>query len=91
MLTTIYVVRHAWRCNWVIDPTTGKYQNAIDSPTGIQGDVPLAAKGVEQSHQLVDGLERLPIPISRVYSSPFYRLVTVPLFSTFDVQLSTTQ
>ena len=60
--------------NWTIDPSTGKYYANIPSPTGIDSDPPLASYGVKQAHQLATALTSLSDPpISRIYSSPFYR------------------
>ena len=76
MLTTIYIVRHALRCDFVVDSTSGKYSNKFESPTGLDGDVPLAAKGLEQAKELAVGIERLSPHVNAVYSSPFYRYVS---------------
>ena len=73
MLTTIYLVRHALRCDFVVDSASGRYQNKFESPTGIDGDVPLAAKGLDQAVELAAGIQSLSPPVSAVYSSPFYR------------------
>lgn len=63
-----------FRVNWTLNPATGEYYTNINSPTNIPSDPPLAAYGVEQSHQLADALAIVSNPrISRVYSSPFYR------------------
>ncbi|KAH0561945.1 hypothetical protein GP486_003352 [Trichoglossum hirsutum] len=73
VLEVIYVVRHAFRTNWAVDPETGVYTASILSPTNIPSDAPLTSYGVEQSKQLADHLARLQPPIDRIYSSPFYR------------------
>ncbi|KAF2180065.1 phosphoglycerate mutase family protein [Zopfia rhizophila CBS 207.26] len=73
MLEVIYVVRHAFRANWTVNPITGEYNSTITSPTGIPTDPPLAAHGVEQSNELAKHLCSLDPPIDVVYSSPFYR------------------
>ncbi|KAF2228704.1 phosphoglycerate mutase-like protein [Viridothelium virens] len=75
MLDTIYVVRHGFRSNWVVDPKSGKYTNNIRSPTGIDGDPALTSYGVEQSKQLAQRLTKMDDPIETIYSSPFYRCV----------------
>ncbi|KAI9660559.1 MAG: hypothetical protein M1821_009911 [Bathelium mastoideum] len=73
MLESIYVVRHGFRSNWVVDPKTGQYANNIRSPTGIDGDPALASYGVQQSKELARELIRIYPPIEMIYSSPFYR------------------
>ncbi|KAL6720410.1 C6 zinc cluster transcription factor-like protein [Lecanora helva] len=74
VVTTIYLTRHGFRTNWIVDPKTGQYQTNIPSPTGITGDVPLAAYGERQSEELATALSAIDDPpISRIYSSPFYR------------------
>ncbi|KAG8528823.1 uncharacterized protein KY384_006512 [Bacidia gigantensis] len=81
VVTTIYVVRHAIRATYTVDPETGKYHSQVPIPTGLDGDVPLAAKGVAQAKELAIALTSLPI--SRYYSSPFYRcLQTIAPFAT---------
>ena len=62
-----------FRGNWSVDPTTGTYYTNVPSPTGIPSDPPLAAHGVIQARELSVALESLSPPITRVYSSPFYR------------------
>ncbi|KAI9055496.1 hypothetical protein LZ554_000447 [Drepanopeziza brunnea f. sp. 'monogermtubi'] len=74
-LEVIYVTRHGFRSNWVVDPKTGEYSASIPSPTGIASDPSLAGYGVEQSHELALHLQALDPPIQRIYSSPFYRCV----------------
>ncbi|KAI9705652.1 MAG: hypothetical protein M1820_005062 [Bogoriella megaspora] len=73
MLDCIYVVRHGFRSNWVVDPKTGEYANNIRSPTGIDGDPALASYGVKQSRELAIKLADVDPPIDIMYSSPFYR------------------
>lgn len=73
VVTTIYVSRHGFRGTWTINPTTGVYTSNIDSPTGIAGDPPLVAYGVQQSYQLADALTSISPPIAQIYSSPYYR------------------
>ncbi|KAL9089757.1 MAG: hypothetical protein Q9165_005551 [Trypethelium subeluteriae] len=75
MLDAIYVVRHGFRSNWVVDPIRGKYTNHIRSPTGIDGDPALTSYGVDQSKQLAQRLMKMDPPIETIYSSPFYRCV----------------
>ncbi|KAF1841226.1 phosphoglycerate mutase family protein [Cucurbitaria berberidis CBS 394.84] len=74
MIEVIYIVRHAFRANWSVDPQTGTYTaSLIKTPTGIPTDPPLTSKGVEQAKELAEHLCKLEPPIDRVYSSPFYR------------------
>lgn len=73
MLEAIYVVRHGYRSNWVVDPQTGTYSTTIKSPTGIASDPALASYGVQQAEQLGKHLETVKPPVDLVYSSPFYR------------------
>ncbi|KAF6218081.1 hypothetical protein HO133_006493 [Letharia lupina] len=74
VVTTIYVTRHGFRGNWTVDPKTGKYYNTVPSPTNIPSDPPLAAYGARQAEQLATALSAIrDPPITRVYSSPFYR------------------
>ncbi|KAG9242328.1 histidine phosphatase superfamily [Calycina marina] len=73
LLETIYLTRHGFRSNWVVDHNTGIYTANIPSPTGIASDPALAGYGVEQSEQLAEHLQTLDPPIDRFYSSPFYR------------------
>ncbi|KAF2690473.1 phosphoglycerate mutase family protein [Lentithecium fluviatile CBS 122367] len=73
MIEVVYVIRHAFRANWAVNPQTGEYTASTRTPTGIPTDPPLAAKGVEQSKELAEYLCRLDPPIDRIYSSPFYR------------------
>ncbi|KAL8675579.1 MAG: hypothetical protein Q9168_000091 [Polycauliona sp. 1 TL-2023] len=63
VVTTIYVTRHA----------TGEYHTNSPSPTNIPSDPPLAAYGVQQSHELSTALAKLDPPIDYLYSSPLYR------------------
>lgn len=82
VVTTIYLTRHGFRGNWTVDPKTGKYHTNSPSPTNIPADPPLAAYGVRQAEQLATTLLAIrDPPITRVYSSPFYRcLQTVQPF-----------
>ncbi|KAF2222548.1 histidine phosphatase superfamily [Elsinoe ampelina] len=73
VLKTIYIVRHGFRSNWVVNPQTGAYSHTFPTPTGIPSDPSLASHGVEQSHDLARHLISLQPPISAIYSSPFYR------------------
>ncbi|KAH3905205.1 hypothetical protein HBH56_221660 [Parastagonospora nodorum] len=74
MIEVIYIVRHAFRSNWTVDPQTGIYTALmVKTPTGIPTDPPLTSKGVEQSKELAEYLCSVEPPIERVYSSPFYR------------------
>ncbi|EPE36186.1 Phosphoglycerate mutase-like protein [Glarea lozoyensis ATCC 20868] len=74
-LEVIYVTRHGFRSNWVVEPKTGTYSTSIPSPTGIASDPALAGYGVEQSHELSTHLQTLSPPIERFYTSPFYRCI----------------
>ncbi|KAH7061943.1 phosphoglycerate mutase family protein [Paraphoma chrysanthemicola] len=74
MIEVIYIVRHAFRANWSVDPQTGVYTSLmVKTPTGIPTDPPLTSKGVEQSKELAEYLCNIDPPIERIYSSPFYR------------------
>ncbi|KAF2726106.1 phosphoglycerate mutase-like protein [Polychaeton citri CBS 116435] len=73
VLDTIYVVRHGFRSNWVVDVNTGEYQTNIRSPTGIASDPALAAYGTQQAQQLGKHLLTVDPPVDLIYSSPFYR------------------
>ncbi|KAF2750475.1 phosphoglycerate mutase family protein [Sporormia fimetaria CBS 119925] len=73
MLETIYVVRHAFRSSFSVNPQTGVYTASPLPPTGIPTDAPLTAYGVEQSEELAKHLLSINPPIDRIYSSPFYR------------------
>ncbi|TKX19646.1 hypothetical protein C1H76_8219 [Elsinoe australis] len=73
VLKTIYIVRHGFRSNWVVNPQTGAYSHTFPTPTGIPSDPSLASHGVEQSHDLATHLTSLTPPIQAIYSSPFYR------------------
>ncbi|OAQ84552.1 phosphoglycerate mutase family protein [Purpureocillium lilacinum] len=72
-LEKIYVTRHGFRSNWLVDPATGAYYAYIPSPTGIPADPTLTSHGVKQSRELARHLMTLNPPIDAVYSSPFYR------------------
>ncbi|KAF2268842.1 phosphoglycerate mutase family protein [Lojkania enalia] len=73
MLETIYIVRHAFRTNWSLDPISGIYTSATKTLTGIPTDCVLSAHGVEQSKELANHLCNISPPIDRVYSSPYSR------------------
>ena len=70
-LTNIQVLRNGIRDQYTDDPLTGNYQSNVPSPTGLNGDVPLAAAGEKQATELATFLPLLGA--SRVYSSPFFR------------------
>ncbi|KJZ78942.1 hypothetical protein HIM_01715 [Hirsutella minnesotensis 3608] len=72
-LEKIYVIRHGFRSNWLVDPATGTYSAYIPSPTGIPADPALTSHGVSQAKELGQHLMTLDPPIEAVYSSPFYR------------------
>ncbi|KAI9814229.1 MAG: hypothetical protein M1827_003395 [Pycnora praestabilis] len=73
VLEVIYVTRHGFRSNWVVDPQTGTYCASVRSPTNIPSDPPLAGYGEEQAKQLAKHILTLDPPVDRIYSSPFYR------------------
>ncbi|KAF2121083.1 histidine phosphatase superfamily [Lophiotrema nucula] len=73
MLEIIYIVRHAFRTNWSLDPISGIYTSTTRTPTGIPTDAPLSAHGVEQSKELADFLCNVEPGVDAVYSSPFSR------------------
>ena len=66
-----------------MDPATGDYKANFPTPTGIAADPALTAHGVDQARQLAAHLARrdgdgrggrpVPVPIERIYSSPYYR------------------
>ncbi|WYZ40543.1 hypothetical protein EsH8_IV_000884 [Colletotrichum jinshuiense] len=72
-LEVIYVARHGFRSNWLVDPSTGSYTASIPSPTGIPVDPALTAHGVDQAKELGAHLLTVEPPIEAVYSSPYYR------------------
>ncbi|KAF2168287.1 hypothetical protein M409DRAFT_21725 [Zasmidium cellare ATCC 36951] len=83
VLEAIYVVRHGYRSNWSVDPSTGTYSSNIPSPTGIVADPALSGYGVKQAEQLGEHLLALDPPVDLIYSSPFYRcLQTLKPFTT---------
>ncbi|KAF2461793.1 histidine phosphatase superfamily [Lineolata rhizophorae] len=73
VLEAIYVCRHGYRSNWVVDSTTGSYSSMIRTPTGIAADPALASYGVDQANRLAEEIQRLEPPPDLLYSSPFYR------------------
>ncbi|KAJ4391610.1 C6 zinc cluster transcription factor-like protein [Gnomoniopsis smithogilvyi] len=80
-LEVIYVTRHGFRSNWVVDPNSGEYQAHLRSPTGIASDPALTSHGVDQAKQLAAHLVKLQPPVERIFSSPYYRcLQTVQPF-----------
>ncbi|TDZ23525.1 Transcription factor tau 55 kDa subunit [Colletotrichum orbiculare MAFF 240422] len=72
-LEVIYITRHGFRSNWLVDPSTGSYTASIPSPTGIPVDPALTAHGVDQAKELGAHLLTVDPPIDAVYSSPYYR------------------
>ncbi|KAL1844060.1 hypothetical protein VTJ49DRAFT_5811 [Mycothermus thermophilus] len=81
MLEVIYVTRHGFRSNWLVDPSNGSYTPYIRSPTGVGADPALTAHGVDQANELAVRLLELDPPVERVYSSLYYRcLQTVEPF-----------
>ncbi|KAK0669459.1 putative transcription factor tau 55 kDa subunit [Cercophora samala] len=80
-LEVIYVARHGFRSNWLVDHSTGTYTATLRSPTGGAADPALTAHGVDQARQLGERLLKAEPPIERVYSSLYYRcLQTVEPF-----------
>ncbi|KAL2130850.1 hypothetical protein VTI74DRAFT_5854 [Chaetomium olivicolor] len=80
-LEVIYVTRHGFRSNWLVDPSNGNYTTFIKSPTGGAADPALTAHGVDQANELAVRLLAVDPPIERVYSSLYYRcLQTVEPF-----------
>ncbi|KAI5357800.1 Putative histidine phosphatase superfamily, clade-1 [Septoria linicola] len=75
MLEVIYVVRHGYRSNWTVDPSTGHYNSTVPSPTGIVADPALASYGYQQAEQLGAHLSKVQPPVDLIYSSPFYRCI----------------
>ncbi|KAF2143305.1 uncharacterized protein K452DRAFT_286135 [Aplosporella prunicola CBS 121167] len=74
-LEVIYVCRHGFRMNWVVNPDTGEYKSSAVSktPTGIPSDPALAAYGEQQAAELAGEIMTLDPPVDLMYSSPFYR------------------
>ncbi|KAH8673602.1 histidine phosphatase superfamily [Xylariales sp. PMI_506] len=72
-LEVIYVIRHAFRSGFTVDPVTGTYATTIYSPTKIPTDPPLTSYGVDQATEAALHLLKLDPPIDQVYSSPYYR------------------
>ncbi|SPQ22404.1 974fb769-d0cc-4470-b39b-a2ccccb1bf5b [Thermothielavioides terrestris] len=72
-LEVIYVTRHGFRSNWLVDPSDGNYTTFIKSPTGGAADPALTAHGVDQANELAERLLTADPPIERVYSSLYYR------------------
>ncbi|KAF4550741.1 Histidine phosphatase-like protein 2 [Elsinoe fawcettii] len=89
VLKTLYIVRHGFRSNWVVNPQTGAYSHTFPTPTGIPSDPSLASHGVEQSHDLATRLVYLTPPIGAIYSSPFYRCLQTlaPTVSSLNTSL----
>ncbi|CAN8097040.1 unnamed protein product [Discula destructiva] len=80
-LEVIYVTRHGFRSNWVVDPNSGEYQAHLRSPTGIASDPALTSHGVDQAKELASHLMTVQPPVERIFSSPYYRcLQTVQPF-----------
>ncbi|KAK4631649.1 Transcription factor tau subunit [Fulvia fulva] len=75
VLEVIYVVRHGYRSNWHVDPSTGHYNSNVPSPTGIVADPALASYGVKQAEELGKHLETVDPTVDLIYSSPFYRCI----------------
>ncbi|KAK3997248.1 phosphoglycerate mutase [Cladorrhinum sp. PSN332] len=72
-LEYIYITRHGFRSNWLVDHQTGTYTSALRTPTGIPADPALTAHGVDQAKQLGARLLSASPQIDRVYSSLYYR------------------
>ncbi|KAF2467676.1 phosphoglycerate mutase family protein [Lindgomyces ingoldianus] len=73
MIEVVYIVRHGYRANWTVNPTTGEYNSTILSETKIPTDPPLSSYGVRQAEELAEHLCNINPPIDVIYSSPFYR------------------
>ncbi|KAK3944669.1 histidine phosphatase superfamily [Diplogelasinospora grovesii] len=72
-LEVIYVTRHGFRSNWLVDPSDGTYASTLRSPTGLPADPALTAHGVDQARELGQRLLTVVPRVERVYSSPYYR------------------
>ncbi|KKY23480.1 putative phosphoglycerate mutase family protein [Phaeomoniella chlamydospora] len=97
-VTTVYLLRHALRLAYHLDPSTGLYTSNIPFPTGLSNDPPLSARGVQQTQELAHHLTSLFTPLIQanslvVYSSCFYRCLETlkpwvrKLESTQDISL----
>lgn len=77
----IYIARHGYRSNWLPE---GPYP---PPPTGVDSDVPLAAHGVEQAHELGNYMSSLHTQPELIFSSPFYRCLETskPIFEELEV------
>ncbi|KAF2431607.1 phosphoglycerate mutase-like protein [Tothia fuscella] len=73
VLETIYIIRHASRMHWSVNPHTVTYHASIPTPTSIPTDPALTSYGEKQAQQLGAHIPTLQPPISQVYSSPYYR------------------
>lgn len=88
VLSTVYIVRHGYRSNWL------PLDQQVPPPTGVDSDPPLAPHGVAQSKELCTYLtsgvakEGLPVP-QMAFSSPFYRCVEtiMPTADALDLQI----
>ena len=69
----IYLTRHGFRGQFNLDLSSKTYSTRIQSPTGIPNDPPLTAYGEQQAEQLGKWATTAHPPISKIYSSPFYR------------------
>ncbi|KAI1384593.1 phosphoglycerate mutase-like protein [Hypoxylon trugodes] len=74
-LEVIYVARHGFRSQWMVDPSTGTYTSPIRSPTGLATDPALTSHGVDQANELAAHLLGVNPPIDQIYSSPYYRCI----------------
>ncbi|CAK7224543.1 C6 zinc cluster transcription factor-like protein [Sporothrix curviconia] len=85
-LEVIYVVRHGqqFRSNWLVNPTTGSNKDFVRLPTGNVADPALSDHGIDQARELAAHLASAcskgnnsrsapPLPVERVYCSPYYR------------------
>ncbi|KAM7197727.1 phosphoglycerate mutase [Rhypophila sp. PSN 637] len=87
-LEVIYITRHGFRSNWLVDPSNGNYTSTLKTPTGIAADPALTAHGVDQARELGEQLLTVDPPIERIYSSCYYRcLQTVEPFARKAVAL----
>lgn len=89
VLSTVYIVRHGYRSNWL------PLEQQVPPPTGVDSDPPLAPHGIQQSKELSEYLTKdlprdgLPTP-QMVFSSPFYRCVETitPTADALDLQIN---
>lgn len=88
-LSTVYIVRHGYRSNWL------PLEQQVPPPTGVDSDPPLAPHGINQSKELAkfltEDLQEIGLPTPElVFSSPFYRCVETitPTADALDLQIN---